>query len=79
MDTTSSAEFRKTYAKLTQPTAVTVNGHRIGLWLPVVDGIVTVKDTFFIPTPQDVTDVTPEFLDRHFNSRPFTPVPKKGK
>jgi hypothetical protein len=34
MDSISSAAFRKTYAKLTAPTTVTVNGHRIGTWMP---------------------------------------------
>lgn len=36
MDTLSSAEFRKTYARLTRPTVVTVNGHPIGTWTPGV-------------------------------------------
>ena len=34
MDTISSAEFRKRYATLTQPTQVTALGRVIGEWLP---------------------------------------------
>ena len=34
MDTISSAEFRKTYAKLTRAVVVTANGHPIGVWTP---------------------------------------------
>jgi hypothetical protein len=30
----SSAEFRRTYAKLRRPTSVTANGHLIGQWIP---------------------------------------------
>lgn len=29
-----SADFRRMYAKLTEPTVVTVNGHAIGVWTP---------------------------------------------
>lgn len=36
MDEMSSAEFRKRYAKLTEPTYVTVNGHIIGTYWPGV-------------------------------------------
>jgi len=35
METISSAEFRKTYAKLAVTTLVTVNGHVIGTWRPI--------------------------------------------
>jgi hypothetical protein len=39
MDEMPSAEFRKQYAKLDKPVAVTVNGHVIGWWMPVkLDG-----------------------------------------
>lgn len=34
MDALPSTEFRKRYASLTEPTAVTVNGHTIGVWTP---------------------------------------------
>lgn len=34
MDTLPSTEFRKRFARLTARTAVTVNGHLIGTWLP---------------------------------------------
>ena len=67
----SSAEFRKTYPRLTEPYAITVNGHLIGVWTPG-------------GTPKDLSfDLA--LIDRDearipgFNSVPFTPVPKKGK
>lgn len=34
MDAITSTEFRKQYAGLRKPTAVTVNGHVIGQWIP---------------------------------------------
>ena len=34
MDELSSTEFRKQYARLTETTRVTVNGHTIGAWIP---------------------------------------------
>lgn len=34
MNELPSAEFRKRYAKLAEPTIVTVNGHVIGRWIP---------------------------------------------
>jgi hypothetical protein len=68
MDTINSAEFRKRYAKLTQPTAVTVLGRVIGTWMPGYQ-------------PFDV-EVGREALvrdDERFSTRPFTPVPKSTK
>ena len=35
MDEMTSTEFRKVYAKLKDRTAVTVNGHVIGTWVPM--------------------------------------------
>ncbi len=32
--TVPSAEFRRTFHRLSAPTIVTVNGHTIGTWLP---------------------------------------------
>jgi hypothetical protein len=34
MDSIPSAEFRKRYASLAEPTVVTANGRRLGTWLP---------------------------------------------
>ena len=34
MDEMPSSEFRKVYAKLTDRTIVTVNGHVMGEWIP---------------------------------------------
>jgi hypothetical protein len=58
MDTISSAEFRKRYAKLTQPTEVTVLGRLVGVWLPAGTVIEShkVSGTFnskpFTPVPK---------------------------
>jgi len=41
MKSTSSSEFRKTYARLDETTEVTVNGHVIGRWVPMEVGTVT--------------------------------------
>jgi hypothetical protein len=35
MDTLASTEFRKRFARLEDPTFVTVNGHLIGIWQPM--------------------------------------------
>lgn len=37
MNRISSAEFRRTYARLDRETAVTVNGHPIGTWFPAAE------------------------------------------
>jgi hypothetical protein len=71
MDTLTSSEFRKVYAKLTAPTVVTVNGHAIGEWRPVPTG--------FVELPAGTTPAEVEQVRDRFNSRPFTPVPKRGK
>lgn len=34
MNALPSTEFRKRFARLTEPTLVTVNGHPIGTWMP---------------------------------------------
>lgn len=36
MKTIPSSEFRRTYAGVTEPVVVTVNGHPIGTWTPAV-------------------------------------------
>lgn len=36
MNELPSATFRKTYAKLREPVVVTVNGHGIGMWTPLL-------------------------------------------
>jgi len=67
MDTISSAEFRKRYAKLTDHTEVTVNGHVIGRWTPISAAI----------DSRSIDAIRPgEPAMQAFNSRPFTPVPK---
>jgi hypothetical protein len=87
MDVLSSAEFRKQYAKLTEPTTVTVNGHVIGTWMPYVNHHPMITNPEALPEVMDALarEVTSERYDirprgtRPFSSRPFTPVPKRGK
>jgi hypothetical protein len=43
MDEITSTEFRKRYARLTEPTLVTVNGHYIGGWIPAISAQVRGK------------------------------------
>jgi hypothetical protein len=71
MDTISSAQFRKTYASLTGPVVVTVNGHPIGTYQPIMTAI----DSRSVDAIRPGEPSTPS--DR-FNTRPFTPVPKHG-
>ena len=78
MDKMPSTQFRKTFARLTEATIVTVHGHIIGEWVPVrtarYQTIQEVKATL-AEVRRDVDQVAGE----RFNSHPFTPVPKKGK
>jgi hypothetical protein len=77
MDTISSAAFRKSYAKLTDPTVVTVNGHALGTWIPQGHESATFQVTINERSegPQPAVVVTPD----RFNTVPFTPVPKSRK
>ena len=84
MDILPSSEFRKTFASLTKPTSVTANGHTIGSWIPAGSTMTfeTGKDdeiAFLKRQLADRAPVTPTVGPRggQFNSRPFTPVPKK--
>lgn len=85
MDTISSAKFRQVYAKLTEPVVVTVNGHPIGEWIPanhrpsvVVHDVVTIGGKGSTQTTTERTSViAAPSLEERFNSRPFTPVPKR--
>jgi hypothetical protein len=76
MDVLTSSEFRKRYASLLRPTIVTVNGHPIGVWEPnkgVHEGAWRqALDTEAVPPVHAAAVVG-------FNSRPFTPVPKKAR
>jgi hypothetical protein len=67
MDVLPSSEFRKTFARLTEATTVTVNGHPIGEWVPLSAAQETEAQNF----ERRIHDGL-----RGFNSRPFTPVPK---
>lgn len=99
MNALPSTEFRKRFARLTEATEVTVNGHVIGTWRPI-NAPVQVFDLPARPViDEDVVDFglgTPSqqaaaatridqgkagvtVIERTFNSRPFTPVPKSGR
>ena len=75
MDEMPSARFRREYAKLTQATTVTVNGHMIGIWIPR-GGAAHHIDLSAHVVPEGQFSKT--LRERGFNSRPFTPVPKSG-
>jgi len=88
MDTIASAKFRKTYAKLTEITAVTVNGHAIGIWYPgerhafgeLLRQGMPVGTSIAVPAELDPTiQAVPSGVVNPFASRPFTPVPKPSK
>ena len=71
MDVLTSSEFRKRYAKLTEATAVEVNGHYIGTWVPF-------RSEEHIPDLDE--HLRAAAITDGFNTRPFTPVPKvRGK
>jgi hypothetical protein len=69
-----SSEFRKQYAALREPIAVTVNGHRIGAWIPgdTLDRFDAEREEVSKqaagPVPANV---------HSFNSRGSRPVPKR--
>jgi len=66
MDVLTSSAFRKCYASLKNETAVTVNGHVIGRWVP--------SDSV---TAQVFSPRTTATVERSF--REFRPVPKPGR
>jgi hypothetical protein len=78
MDNVPSATFRRTYAKLTTTTIVTVNGHPIGQWTPISTAIDTrALDAIRPGEPTSTVELTTGL--RPYSTRPFTPVPKRGK
>lgn len=68
-----SSKFRKRYATLARTTLVTVNGHVIGRWTPIG----TTDEV--IAYPDESGEMTVRVERDRFNTRPFTPVPKKGR
>jgi hypothetical protein len=85
MDTISSAEFRKTYAKLTKTTIVTVNGHPIGEWRPTGDtsAFEELIKSGGVRVPFEL-DPTHEpnvvgYSEERYDVRPIRPVPKTRK
>lgn len=77
MDVLPSTEFRKTYAKLTEVTIVTVNGHPIGEWHPASRAFERAIEEArpLLQEKARQLGAIAESVER-FNSRPFTPVPK---
>ena len=74
MDEISSTEFRRRYSSLTEPTIVRVGGHVLGLWTPRPP----MSELYEVDAAR--LDLAETIVSGHsFNSRPFTPVPKKGK
>lgn len=77
MDVLTSTEFRKRYARLTEPTLVVVNGHSIGIWNPA-HGAAT--NSLTIERPGRATEhysFGPEHGQDHFLE--FRPAPKPGR
>jgi len=70
MDAISSSHFRKTYASLTEPVLVTVNGHVIGQWSPIA---ARSTGTAHIP------DVKKPAVVETASLHTFRPVPKPGR
>jgi hypothetical protein len=89
MDVLTSSEFRKRYASLTAPTKVTVNGHVIGEWRPLVDVVGDERGEVTIyarhdprgKTARPATDLERAALLPHLGSSypEFRPAPKPGK
>jgi len=79
MGTLPSSEFRKTFARLREPTVVQVNGRVIGTWTPgesipaSVAAPELAKRTGGLPPVGRSVDG----LDHSRNNTPFTPVPKR--
>ena len=67
-----SSEYRRSFASLTEPVAVTVHGHVIGTWTPTK---IAYADTWStaLPSGADAPGVKYVVLPR------FTPVPKPSK
>ena len=68
MKSMPSSEYRKSFAGLTEPVAVTVHGHVIGTWTPTGAKI-------------PYADTWEPVLGPHglLGPRTFTPAPKPGK
>lgn len=68
MDELSSTEFRKTFARLTSPTVVTVNGHVMGTWHPAMS----------LYDPKAYVGPPERYFER-FDTQPVRAVPKVKK
>ena len=76
MKTMPSSEFRKTFARLEEPVAVTSNGHTIGSWTPLSWNPPS-GGLLMSPHIEAVFQSVNEDLDSAM--RAFRPVPKPGK
>ena len=56
-----SADFRRTYAQLTEPSEVTANGRVIGVWTPVLP--VRISDTETVESPTGVPQTPQQARD----------------
>jgi hypothetical protein len=79
LDSITSTQFRQRYASLTQPTVVTVSGHPIGTWVPAPPSFdeTAIRQRWLDIGKTPTTAQPPIVAQERFNSRPFTPAPKK--
>jgi hypothetical protein len=56
MEALASSEFRKTFARLREPTVVQVNGHTLGTWTPGESGPAPVVAPSISAGPDDDAD-----------------------
>jgi hypothetical protein len=86
MDELTSTEFRRRYATLKSATMIVALGRPIGMWIPVSrGGFVPVSlaregGNTILDAKGTVDDID-ESASRgnSFNTRPFTPVPKRER
>jgi hypothetical protein len=83
MDRMPSAEFRRSFARLTEPTLVTVHGHPIGTWTPVIvapDGGQGAETTTVATEPRVAAPAGRRVVQHGFGtSRPAPKSPKPGR
>jgi len=84
MDVLTSTEFRKRYATLKRPTAVTVNGHTIGVWHPGNPVVATdaLRSESTTSTARFTGDIGGRTYQRPVERNPyaeFRPAPKTRK
>jgi hypothetical protein len=89
IETISSAEFRKTYAKLRKQVYVTALGRVIGHWIPTNSAtyVAGIKEVYGLQPPPGAEEREPDperdpvfrfGVDERYDTRPIRPVPKTG-